>query len=43
MSLELALTEEQIAQYNNQLNVQMKGKQSSLIARLFKVRFGTCN
>jgi hypothetical protein len=37
ISLDLNLTAEQIAQYNNQLNVSMKGKQSSVIARLFKV------
>ncbi len=40
ISLELKLTPEQIAQYDNQLNVSMKGKQSSVIARLFKVLTG---
>lgn len=40
LSLELSLTDEQIAKYDNQLNRQMKGKQSSLIARLFKALTG---
>lgn len=37
MSLDLTLTDEQLNQYQGQLNRQMKGKTSSLIARLFKV------
>ena len=34
--LDLTLTEEQLNQYKGQLNHTMKGKQSSVIARLFK-------
>lgn len=40
ISLELELTDEQLAQYEGQLNRQMKGKPSSLVARLFKVLTG---
>jgi hypothetical protein len=36
MSVNLTLTEEQLAQYEGQLSVEMSGKPSSLIARLFK-------
>jgi structure-specific recognition protein 1 len=40
MSLNLSLTPEQLNQYQGQLNSEMKGKPSSLVARLFKVLTG---
>jgi hypothetical protein len=37
MSVNLTLSEEQLTQYQGQLNSEMSGKPSSLVARLFKV------
>ena len=40
ISVELELTDEQLNKYQGQLNREMRGKPSSLIARLFKVLTG---
>jgi structure-specific recognition protein 1 len=40
ITLDLQLTDEQLNEYQGQLNREMKGKPSSLVARLFKVLTG---